>query len=120
MKLQTSNRIAPLLALLFALTACSTSSLIATLQIVTDAVTVAIPVLQAAGVDPAALALAQTYLTAVSTATSEAATELASSDTTAVKTSKILADFANVIAPTIGNAQVAAVIRAVAAAVQSF
>jgi hypothetical protein len=104
----------------FLLVACSSSSLVTSLQLVTDAVTVAIPVLQAAGVDPAALALAETYLTAVSTATQEAAVELATSDPPAVKAAKIAEDFANVIAPNIGNAKVAEILKAVAAAVQEF
>lgn len=102
------------------LVACSSSTLITSLQLVEDAVTVAIPVLQAAGVDPAALAQAQTYLTAVETATTQATTELASTDTAAVKAAKIASYFAAAVAPDIGNAQVAAVVRAVAAAVQSF
>lgn len=111
----------PVLIAVLLLSACSSSStLLTALQIAVDAVTVAIPVLQAAGIDSTALAQAQTYLTAVSTATEEAATELATSDTSAVKVSKIVADFAGVVAPVIGNPRVSAVIQAVAAAVRSF
>ena len=108
------------LVLTFVLVACTTSNLITSLQLVTDAVTVALPVLEAAGVDPAALALAQTYLTSVSTATTQAVTELTSTDSAAVKAAKIASYFAAAVAPDIGNPQVSAVVRAVAAAVQSF
>ena len=111
---------APVLIAILLLTACTPSTLVSSLQIAVDAVTVAIPVLAAAGVDSATLMQVQTYLTAVSTATEEAATELATSDTSAVKVSKIVADFAGVVAPVIGNPRVSAVVQAVAAAVQSF
>jgi Na+-transporting NADH:ubiquinone oxidoreductase subunit NqrC len=109
-----------LVLLCFVLVACTSSSLIVSLQLVTDAVEVAIPVLAAAGVDPAALTLVQNYLTAVSTATQQATTELASTDTTAVKAGKIASYFAAAIAPEIANVQVSAVVKAVAAAVQEF
>ncbi len=107
-------------ALAFLLVACSTSNLITSLQLVEDAVAVALPVLSAAGVDPAVLALAETYLTAVETATAQASTELASTDTAAIKAAKIAGYFAAAVAPNIPNAEISAIIKAVAAAVQSF
>ena len=109
-----------LLALSLFLVSCSSSNLIVSLQLVTDAVEVALPVLQAAGVDPVALAQAQTYLTAVSTAISQTSTELASKDTTSQKIAAIVGYFAAAGVPQISNPRVAAVVQAVAAAIKSF
>jgi hypothetical protein len=116
-----------LIAILFsimALTGCGVSNVTTTLEIVITSAETAVGVLGATGtIPPAVVTQVDTYLTLVSQATSFAATELASSDSSAVKADKIIAQFASISAPILppGIAQtIVAVIQAVANAVANF
>jgi hypothetical protein len=76
------------------LTGCTTPQITTTLQAVVDAVGIATPIiLNAAGVPAATSTLVTAYLGAVDTAVAETGTELASSDSSAVKADKIVQYF---------------------------
>lgn len=103
--------------------ACSSSNLVPLLDATVSAADAAVAELASSGtIDPAAAQKITNYLGQVATAASEASTELASSDSTAVKTEKITADFAAIVVPDVANLSpaLAASIRAVDAAVQAF
>jgi len=104
-------------ALLFE-TACGQSQVTETLALVVAAASAAIDV-----ADPALAPVVAPYLTGVTNAVDFAATELASTDTDAVKAAKIAQEFASVAAPNLppGTAlTIVTVIGAVATAVKNF
>ncbi len=116
----------PLLALL-ALTACTISQLSISLAIVSDATTaatIAIPILETAGVVPAPIGnLILDYTAAVGDACSQSSTELLTADTAAIKSEKIIGYFATVAVPALGptvGPEVAAIIKAIESAVNLF
>jgi len=105
-----------LLILLVLLQACI--SVTSTLQLVIAAAEAAVGV-----IDPPAAVLINPYLRAVSLATSFAATELASSDTSPVKAEKIIAQFASITAPNLPpgiSRTIVAAVEAVTTAVTNF
>jgi hypothetical protein len=107
------------------LVACQTSTVITALEAVVDAAEVAVPVIGAAtGLPASTMTAIEDYLQAVSQATSQAATILAGTATSAEKTAEIIAAFAKVAAglalPAGTTAEVVAVVKAVAQAVVNF
>jgi len=115
---------ASLLILTMFLTGCGSSNVVTALELVTAASEAAIGALEATGQIPPGTAMQiDQYLAEVSTATQFASTELTSTDTTAVKTAKIAAQFANIAAPDLGPGTAQAIVQVVAAvakAVSSF
>lgn len=104
------------------LAACSVNTLTSTLETITLSSEIALDVIGATGsVDPATLAQVSTYLSAVSAATSKAATILASGEPGTQQASEIIALYQAAILPVLPpstNPRVVAVINAVAAAVK--
>lgn len=104
------------------LAACSVNTLTSTLETITLSSEIALDVIGATGsVDPATLAQVSTYLSAVSTATSKAATILASGEPGTQQASEIIGLYQAAILPVLPpstNPRVVAVINAVAAAVK--
>jgi hypothetical protein len=103
--------------------ACNTSTVVTYLNAVIAAADTAVAGLEVAGQIPAPIGtLITNYLATVSTAASESAIELQSSDTTAVKVQKITTYFATSILPTFTNIppSIIASIQAVDAAVKVF
>lgn len=116
------KKLIPLAALLLA-AACSTSTLVTDLNAIIAAVDAALPILQSTGaISPAAQQMATDYLTLVSNATSQAATEMQSNDSDVVKATKLAALFDNVVLPAIPSApqSLVADLNAIAAAVNAF
>lgn len=113
-----------LIVLILTLASCGASSVITGLELVTDAAEAAVTALAATGQIPApTVTLIDNYLSQVSSATEFAVTELESTDTTAVKASKIIGQFAMIVAPDLppGIAQgIVAAIQSVAKSVASF
>lgn len=104
-------------------TACSTSTLVSDLNAIIAGVDAALPIVQAAGGMPSETQeLATEYLTAVSTATSQAATIIQSTDSDVEKTTELMALFANVLLPVIPNMPpaLAADLNDIAAAITAF
>lgn len=115
------------LALCIFTVGCSTTStLVTTLDAVSDAASVAVVVTQGlvatGSVDQTTANEVASYCTAVSTAVNESITELNSTDTNAVKIDLIVADFTQVATPAFGSdaSQVSAAISAVSSAIQLF
>jgi hypothetical protein len=106
------------------LVGCGTSQVVSTLDAVVASAQAAVSVLGAAGqIPPGTVALIDTYLKAVSQAAMFASTEINSSDSTAVRITKIVQQFAMITAPNLpaGTAQnIVAVIQAVTQAIASF
>lgn len=104
--------------------ACSQSQVITTLDLVVTAADTAVTVLQATGtLPPGTASLITGYLNQVTAGVQFATTELASSDSNAVKASKIVGYFAMIAVPNLppGTVQtVVAVVQAVANAVANF
>lgn len=109
---------------IFTLPGCGISNVTTTLQLVIAAAEAAVGVLGSTGtIPPGTATLALNYLSAVSQATSFAATELASTDSSVMKAEKIIAKFASIAAPNLpaGTPQtILAVIQAVVQAVTNF
>jgi len=102
------------LAALLILSACSTSQVIANLQIALDAVAAGLPILSGiTGVPPAVVSDVETYATATNQALGQASTILAGSGTDAQKAAQIAAAFAGITAPVV-PAQYAAIANLVA------
>lgn len=121
--MKTITAIIGVSALLFQM-GCGSNQVVTSLQLVIAAAEAAMTTLEATGqIDPATATKITNYLTAVSTATSYAATELQSSDTPAQKATKIVQEFASVTAPVLppGTAQtIISVVQAVTQAVANF
>lgn len=108
------------LAALFALVSCGSNQVLTTLQLVVASSEAAVAALEAGGtIDPNTAAKIENYLTSVSTAASFAATELASSDSTAVKAAKIVQEFATVTAPDLPAGTPQVILTTVNAVVQA-
>lgn len=105
-------------------TACSGSTaVLASLKATVVAADAGLAVLSAAGaIPPTAATLAENYLASVSTAVSATATELASSDTVAIKDSKVAEIWAKAVLPDIPGlpSVVSIALKAVEAAVNTF
>ena len=87
--------------LIISLAGCSTSPL-QILDLAVGAAEIALPLaLPAAGVDPATTTAVESYLAAVSTATSKATDILAGPGTPAAKSAQIVAAFAGIAAPVV-------------------
>jgi hypothetical protein len=114
------------LILLLLTAGCQTSTLVSTLEAIVSAAEVALPVIGAAvGLPPALLAPIVGYLEAVNVAAAEAATILASTETSAQKAVDIAKAFAGVAAgcnciPPGTPAEIVSVINAVANAIGNF
>lgn len=107
----------------FLLTACSGASFVTELNAVVAAADATVTVLASDGaIPPADAAAVEAYLSAVSEASSEAATELASADSSKVKALKIAADFAQAALPVIpaNDTILAEALKVVDAAVKVF
>jgi|SRR5271166_1575886 len=106
------------------LTGCGTSQVVNTLEAVIASAEVAVATLGATGTVPAGTVTSlDAYLKAIASATAFASTELASTDSPAVKATKIALEFGMVVAPVLppGIAQtVVVVIQAVTQAVANF
>lgn len=104
------------------LAACSVNTLTSTLETITLSFEIALDVIGATGsVDPATLAQVSPYISAVSAATSRAATILASGEPGTQQASEIIAAYQAAVMPILGpgvNPRVVAVVNAVAAAVK--
>jgi hypothetical protein len=118
---------AAVVILMFLLAACSTGALSVSLTVISDACVVAnvtVPILEASGVVPAPIGnLILNYAASVSTAAAEASQELLSTDPPAVQASKIISDFASVVAPALGptvGPEVISIVQAIQAAVNEF
>ena len=115
---------AVLLALSVALTACSQSSVTLTLDLIVTAADAAVGVMQSTGqIPPGTATMITNYLGDLTTAVDFATTELASSDTAAVKAAKIAQEFAMIAAPNLPPGTASAIvstIQAVAKAVANF
>jgi hypothetical protein len=113
-----------LITLALVLTGCGVSSVVTSLELVTAASEAAVGALEGAGqITPATAMLIDQYLAQVSMATQFAATELASTDTTPEKISKIASQFAGIAIPDLppGTAQaIVLTVQAVAKAVAAF
>lgn len=112
----------PVLLLLSACTPPTGNTLTNTLEIITASAEVALDITSATGaVDPSTLQLVTTYIHAVSTATSAAATELATGHTDTQKAAAIISAFQSAVVPVLSpsvNPRVVAIINAVAAGVK--
>ncbi len=109
-------------ALVFA-TACNTSTLVSNLNAIIAGVDAALPIVQAAGGMPSETQeLATEYLSAVSTATSQAATIIQSANSDVVKATMLMALFAKVVLPVIPNTPPALAVdlNDIAAAITAF
>ena len=112
-------------ALCLVMPACTTSQLVASLNVIASAAAVAVPALLASGavpVDAASKAAILNYLYAVNTAVIQTGTELKSSDSGAVKAAKITQYFAQAALPILPAGTPPAVAQAlslVAAAIDS-
>ncbi|MGH7484617.1 MAG: hypothetical protein ACREMY_03300 [bacterium] len=115
---------AVLAALALLLAACGTSSVVTALEAVVATAETAVSVLSATGQIPAPVATEiNIYLGDVGTAAAFAASELASTDSTAVKVTKIIQQFSMIAAPSLppGTAQtIIAVVQAVTTAIAKF
>jgi hypothetical protein len=104
--------------------ACAPGQVVATLEGVIAAVEVALPlVMQGSGLPADQQAKITAYVSAVASATSQAAAELASTDSGQVKAAKVTAIFAGITAPMLppGTAQrVVSIIASVSNAVAKF
>jgi len=112
-------RLALLIALCLILTACSVSTLVTTLDMVATAAAVANTIVSGTGSHPKADA----YLSAVATAASSSATELQSSDSSAIQYTKVAGYFAEVGTVSLDantSAEVKAAIAEVEFAIQVF
>ena len=111
-------------ALTLSMVACSQSQVTETLSLVVTAADAAVSVLEAGGQIPAPVATQITnYLAEVTTGVQFATTELASSDSDALKASKIAQEFATISAPNLPpgiGAAIGATVQAVASAVTNF
>lgn len=112
------------LLLVALLAGCGSGTVVTALELVTAASEAAVSTLEAAGqITPGTAIQIDSYLANVSAATQFAATELQSTDTTALKVSKIAAQFAGIAVPNLppGTAQaIVTAIQAVANAVSKF
>lgn len=109
--------------LLFSQTSCSQSQVTITLDLILTAADTAVSTLQSTGTIPAAeAAVIQQYLSEVNDAVSYTTTELASSDSTTVKTAKITSKFASIVVPQLSGtpASIVTTISAVVNAVSNF
>lgn len=116
-------RRAILLALVVCLAGCTPGAVTSALDKVVSAVELALPLLSFAGVPAPVIVLAQGYLQSVSAAVNETTTELASTDTSAVKAAKIASYFAAAIVPVLPAGTppiVAQLLQAVSDAVAAF
>jgi hypothetical protein len=104
-------------------TACNTSTLVSNLNAIIAGVDAALPIVQAVGGMPSETQeLATEYLTAVSTATSQAATIIQSTDSGVLKATALMALFAKVVLPIIPNTPPALAVdlNDIAAAITAF
>ncbi len=112
--------------LVFLLAACSTGSLSASLTVIEDAceaANVTVPILEASGVIPVAIANSiLSYSGSIATAAAQASQELLTTDPAAEQATKIIADFAAVAIPSLGpvGPEVQAIVNAIKAAVDLF
>jgi hypothetical protein len=116
-------KLAAVMAALLVASACSLSTLTTSLNAVVVSADAALAVLGVSGTIPApTVALATNYLTAVAQATNLTATEIASSDTDAVKASRITDIWAQAALPNLKavSPNVSVALIAVDAAVKAF
>jgi hypothetical protein len=112
------------IVLCLALVSCGQSDVTLTLDLVVTAADAALTTLEGSGqVSASTAGQVNSYLTQVTNAVTFTTTELASSDSDAIKSTKIAAEFASVIAPNLpgGTAlEIVAVVGAVAKSVTNF
>ena len=111
------------MALMLILLACTTSQVIANLQIALDAISAGLPILAGiTGVPAGTVAAVETYITATNQALGQASTILAGSGTDAEKAAQIAAAFANIAKPIVPSqyAAIAALVATVAGDVAQF
>lgn len=111
------------LAALLILSACSTSQVIANLQIALDAVAAGLPILSGlTNVPPEVVAQVETYVGATNQALGQASTILAGTGTDAQKAAQIAAAFAGIAAPIVPPqyAAIANLVKTVAQDVAAF
>jgi len=106
-------------ALLFQV-GCSQSQVTTTLDLVVTAADAAVSVLQSTGtLPPGTASLITGYLGQVTTGVEFATTELASTDSTAVKAAKITQEFAMIVVPNLPPGTGAAIVSVVASVAQA-